>query len=191
MTTKGKAVIFCAPSGAGKTTIVKHLLQHIPQLKFSISATTRSIRQGVEQEGRDYYFLDESTFKARLEHNDFYEWQEVYQGTFYGTLKSEVERIWAEGNHVIFDLDVIGGVNLKQILGDRALAVFVAVNDVATLENRLRVRNTETEESLQKRVAKAAKEMEYAAQFDYVLVNEDLSRAFSEALAVVNDFLAK
>ncbi|WP_258103879.1 guanylate kinase [Marinoscillum sp. MHG1-6] len=189
MSSSGKAVIFCAPSGAGKTTIVKHLIQNLPTLSFSISATTRSPRSN-EVDGKDYYFLSERDFKQNIETNDLYEWQEVYPGMFYGTLKAEVERIWAEGKHVIFDVDVIGGLNLKKVLGDRALAVFVSVESVEVLEQRLRARNTESEETLQIRVGKASEEMKTADQFDYILVNRELKEAFAEAEQVVGDFIA-
>ncbi len=185
---QGKAVIFCAPSGAGKTTIVKHLISHIPELKFSISATTRKSRQG-EVHGKDYYFLSEQDFKKKIETDELYEWQEVYAGMFYGTLKSEVERIWQEGNHVIFDVDVIGGLNLKKELGERALAVFVSVESVAVLEQRLRYRNTETEESLKIRVGKSAEEMAYASSFDTIVINKDLVTAFRDANQLVKDFI--
>lgn len=189
MKEQGKAVIFCAPSGAGKTTIVKHLLETIPSLRFSISATTRPRREGVEEEGRDYFFLSLEDFKAKIENGEFYEWEEVYSGTYYGTLKSEVDRIWAQGRHVIFDLDVVGGVNLKKVLGTRALAIFVSVANVRVLEERLRIRNTDSEESLQKRISKASGEMEYAVHFDYILVNEKLDQAFYEAEQVVRKFI--
>jgi len=186
---EGKAVIFCAPSGAGKTTIVKHLVKKIPELKFSISATTRSIREGVEQNGRDYYFLTNDQFEHKKRNGELLEWQEVYEGTFYGTLKSEVERIWEEGHHVIFDVDVVGGLNLKQALGDRALAVFVNAENVEVLKSRLMSRNTESAESLDRRIGKAAQEMTFAEKFDYELINRDLETAFCEAEQIVTDFI--
>lgn len=185
----GKAVIFCAPSGAGKTTIVKHLIQKIPELKFSISATTRDIREGVEQPGKDYYFMSKEEFLSKMDRDELYEWQEVYPGTYYGTLRSEVDRIWSEGNHVIFDVDVIGGLNLKKVLGNKALAVFVSVENAKVLEQRLKRRQTENEASLKKRLSKAEEEMKYEKDFDYVLINKDLNTAFQEAENVVNDFL--
>ncbi|RED99515.1 guanylate kinase [Marinoscillum furvescens] len=186
----GKAIIFCAPSGAGKTTIVKHLIKTIPSLKFSISATTRAPRGGVEEHGKDYYFLSEQEFQSKLAQNELLEWQEVYEGTYYGTLRSEVERIWLAGNHVIFDVDVIGGINLKKAIGDRALSVFVNAESVEVLRERLENRNTESAESLEKRVGKAAEEMKYADQFDYVLINRELTDAFAEAEQVVNQFIS-
>ncbi|MFY0600287.1 MAG: guanylate kinase [Cyclobacteriaceae bacterium] len=190
MNHQGKAVIFCAPSGAGKTTIVKSLIKDIPEIKFSISATTREKREG-ETDGIDYHFLSEDDFKTKISQGDVYEWQEVYQGTFYGTLKSEVERIWENGNHVIFDVDVIGGINLKKALGESAFAVFVSVKDVAVLESRLRKRNTETEATLKMRVGKAHEEMTKAECFDYVLFNHDLEVAKQEAKQVVCQFIEK
>lgn len=185
----GKAIIFCAPSGAGKTTIVKHLVRKLPDLKFSVSATTREMRKGIEENGRDYYFLSYDEFQQKLQNNALYEWQEVYLGTFYGTLRSEVEKIWAGGNHVIFDVDVVGGVNLKKAFGENALSVFVSVDGVDTLRHRLKKRETETEASLEKRVEKAADEMKFADQFDYVLINSDLDEALAEAEKIVKAFL--
>lgn len=188
MSSNGKAVIFCAPSGAGKTTIVKHLIQNLSELSFSISATTRAPRNN-EENGKDYYFLSLDDFKNKVKEDSLYEWQEVYPGMFYGTLKSEVERIWSMGKHVIFDVDVIGGLNLKKALGDRALAVFVSVESVEVLEQRLRARNTESEETLKVRVGKASEEMKTADKFDYILVNRNLDEAFAEAEEAVRKFI--
>ena len=185
----GKAIIFCAPSGAGKTTIVKYLLSEINMLKFSISATTRSPRSNIEIQGKDYYFLSEHEFRIKLAAQEFYEWQEVYEGIFYGTLKREVDRIWSENNHVIFDLDVEGALNLKKKLGKKALAVFVKVKDIEVLRNRLSARSTESADNLEKRITKAAQEMKLADCFDCVLVNDDLSRAQLDAKRMVEDFL--
>ncbi len=185
---QGKAVIFCAPSGAGKTTIVQQLVKVIPELKFSISATTRAKRD-YEQNGRDYFFLSKPEFDRKREEEALLEWQEVYAGTFYGTLKSEVEQIWAQGHHVIFDIDVVGGVNLKKQLGDRALAIFVNAESVDVLRQRLTKRNTETPESLEKRIGKAVEEMAFAPQFDYELINRVLVDAVAEAEALVGNFL--
>lgn len=187
--TYGKAVIFCAPSGAGKTTIVRHLIKRIPHLKFSISATTRAPRNGVEIHGEDYYFLSKEDFARRLELDELLEWQEVYTGIFYGTLRSEVERIWKEGYHVIFDVDVIGGINLKKELGDRALSVFVNAESVEVLRQRLTGRQTESPEAIEHRVSKAVEEMKYADKFDYELINRDLNEALEEAEALIVDFL--
>lgn len=185
---QGKAVIFCAPSGAGKTTIVRHLVQTIPELRFSISATTRPPRPS-EEDGTDYYFLSKEEFASKREQNELYEWQEVYEGIFYGTLKAEVERIWATGHHVIFDVDVIGGINLKKALGARALSVFVNAESVDVLRERLQKRNTEDEASMARRIGKAGLEMKYASEFDYELINRELPVAFEEAVRLVKDFL--
>ncbi|MEM6830580.1 MAG: guanylate kinase [Bacteroidota bacterium] len=185
----GKAIIFSAPSGAGKTTIVKHLVAKIPSLRFSISATTREARSN-EADGVDYYFLTPEEFKKRVAQNMVLEWEEVYQGTFYGSLRSEVDRIWSEGNHVIFDVDVKGGMNLKEKLGDQALAIFVKVENVEVLSERLRKRNTESEESLLKRVDKAVLEMKEERHFEEVLLNHDLDTVLKKAEHLVTDFLS-
>ena len=187
---QGKLIIFSAPSGAGKTTLVHYLLSK-PELKlaFSVSATSRAKRPN-ETDGTDYYFLTAEAFKARIENGDFLEWEEVYTDQFYGTLRSEIDRIHAEGKHVMFDVDVIGGLNIKKQFGNDALAVFVKPPSIEELEKRLRNRSTESEESLQKRVGKAAQEMEYANQFDVVLVNDDLETAKAEAARLVADFTA-
>ena len=186
----GKAIIFSAPSGAGKTTIVRYLLSHFPKLQFSISATTRAKRD-YEIHGRDYYFMTDKEFTEAIRNGDLLEWQEVYAGVNYGTLKREVERIWDEGKVVIFDVDVIGGINLKKELKDAALAVFIRVKDVGTLKNRLIARNTESEESLQKRIGKAMEEMAYEADFDAVIINEELDQAQRDAVNLVGDFIRK
>lgn len=184
----GKCIIFSAPSGAGKTTIVRHLLSVRPDLCFSVSATSRAPR-GLEQDGVDYYFLTPEAFRGRIETGDFVEWEEVYKDHYYGTLRSEVERIWGEGRHVVFDVDVEGGVNLKKIFGDRAFAVFVQPPSEDTLELRLRARGTETEESILRRMAKARKELAYAPRFDAILINDDLSVARLEIERVVAKFI--
>ena len=184
----GKLVIFSAPSGAGKSTLVNYLLPQFPELRFSISATSRSPR-GREVHGKDYYFLSSEEFKARVAQNELLEWEEVYAGTYYGTLRSEVERIWAEGKVVVFDIDVVGALNLKKQFGDRALALFVQAPSVEILEQRLRGRGTDSEEKIQQRVAKATIEMARAPEFDKVVVNEDLDTAKAETLAILKDFL--
>ena len=184
----GKALIFSAPSGSGKTTIVKHLLAHNPDLGFSISASTRDKRGRTESHGKDYYFLSPEEFKQKIDADAFIEWEEVYEGNFYGTLKSEIERIWSEGKNVIFDVDVKGGLNLKKYFGDRALGVFVKVPSVEVLKERLHDRGTESEESLSRRLFKAKFEMSFASEFDVVLVNADLQRSLKEAQALYDDF---
>src|SRR6188508_1926173 len=162
----GKAIIFSAPSGSGKTTIVKHLLKTNPDLGFSISASTRDKRGRTEQHGKDYYFLSPMDFKKKIDNDEFIEWEEVYEGNFYGTLKSEIERIWREGRNVIFDVDVKGGINLKKYFGDRALAIFVKVPSLEVLKERLKDRGTESEESLSRRLFKAQFEMSFQGKFD-------------------------
>lgn len=184
----GKAIIFSAPSGSGKTTIVKHLLHSNPDLGFSISASTRDKRGRTEQNGKDYYFLTPADFKAKIVRDEFVEWEEVYEGNFYGTLKSEIERIWNEGKNVIFDVDVKGGINLKKYFGDRALAIFVKVPSIEVLKERLHDRGTETQESLSRRLFKAEFEMTFQDQFDTVLVNEDLNKSLQQAQKLYDDF---
>lgn len=185
-----KVVIFCAPSGSGKTTIVKHLLAIDSRLAFSVSACTRKQRAN-EVHGKDYYFLTQSEFKAKVENGEFLEYEEVYGGNFYGTLKTEIDRIWSEGKAVIFDVDVEGGLNIKKHFGASALAVFVKPPSVEVLEQRLRYRSTETEETLNMRVGKAVKELGYEHMFEVVLLNESLDKALLEAEKLVNDFLSK
>ncbi|QJW92037.1 guanylate kinase [Spirosoma taeanense] len=185
----GKLIIFSAPSGSGKTTIVKHLLAENDNLGFSISACTRDRRGRSEQNGKDYYFLTPEEFKQRIDNNEFVEWEEVYTGAFYGTLKSEIERLWASGKHVLFDVDVQGGLKLKQYYGDKALAVFVRVPNEETLRQRLIGRGSETEESLSKRLFKVHFEMSFEGRFDVVLVNDDLSTSLKKAQKLVDDFV--
>lgn len=184
----GKCVIFSAPSGAGKTTIVRYLLGSHLDLEFSISACSRDKRH-YEEHGKDYYFLGVDEFKTRADRGDFIEWEEVYKDNFYGTLQSEIERIWAAGKHVIFDVDVQGGLKLKKHFGKDALAIFVMPPSIDHLEKRLRQRNTESEESLKRRIDKAASELEYASKFDVVLLNDDLETACHEAKDKVSAFL--
>ena len=186
---KGKAIIFCAPSGAGKTTIVKHLLSLNLNLEFSVSACSRKKRPG-EIDGRDYYFLTVDEFKKRIQKGDFIEWEEVYKDNFYGTLKTEIERIWNQGKNVIFDVDVEGGLSLKKYFGDRALAIFVKPPSIDHLRKRLEGRETETKQSIARRIGKAEKELTYADKFDYVLLNDDLKKALQEAEKVVGKFLS-
>lgn len=184
----GKAIIFSAPSGSGKTTIVRHLLANNPDLGFSISASTRDKRGRTEQDGKDYYFLTPEEFKKKIDEDEFIEWEEVYSGNFYGTLKSEIERIWNEGKNVVFDVDVKGGLNLKRYFGDKALAIFVSVPSLDTLKERLNERGTETEESLSRRIFKAKFETTFKDQFDAVLLNEDLATSLAEAQKLYDDF---
>ncbi|MFN3403723.1 MAG: guanylate kinase [Cytophagaceae bacterium] len=185
----GKLIIFSAPSGSGKTTIVKHLLQKNPNLGFSISACTRDRRGRNEEHGKDYYFLTPEEFKAKIDNKEFVEWEQVYPGQFYGTLKSEVERLWSEGKSAVFDVDVKGGLNLKKYYGDKALAIFVKCPSMEILEKRLRERKTETEESISARLFKVKFEMSFEDQFDVTLINNDLSVALQEAQKIVDDFL--
>lgn len=187
---EGKLIIFSAPSGSGKSTIVQHLMQQKLGLAFSISATSRAPRKG-EVDGREYHFISPEQFKQRIENAEFLEWEEVYPGQFYGTLRSEVERIWKQGEHAVFDIDVIGGLKLKKEFGERACAIFVSPPSLEELENRLRSRNTDEEASLQKRLGKAAYEMTFAEQFDQVLVNDELERSLQEAEKLVRDFTKK
>ncbi len=185
---KGKAIIFSAPSGSGKTTIVKHLLSNIPGLEFSISATSRKPREN-ETHANDYHFLNPNEFDTKINNDEFVEWEEVYAGTKYGTLKSEIDRIWKAGHHVIFDVDVVGGVNLKKYFKENALSIFVKVKDLETLRSRLNSRGTESEESLNKRIAKAEHEMTFEKHFDQSVINEDLETAFKEATDLVKEFI--
>jgi len=185
----GKLIIFSAPSGAGKTTIVRHLLEQNLNLEFSVSATSRGMRH-TETNGKDYYFLSPEEFKSKIDNNEFLEWEEVYSGTFYGTLKSEVERIRKNGNNVIFDVDVVGGCNIKKYYGDEALAVFVQPPSVEELRNRLISRSTDSPEGIEKRVAKAEYELTFATQFDRIIVNEHLETAFDEAEKCIREFIA-
>jgi len=180
--THGKAVIFSAPSGAGKTTIVRHLLGH-PELNlaFSISATTRPPR-GTEQDGVDYHFLTVEAFKARIDSGALLEWEEVYPGKFYGTLHAELERLWAAGKTVVFDVDVVGGANLRRLLGDSALAVFIQPPSLDVLRQRLERRGTDAPERIEERLAKAEWELEQHVHFDKVLINDDLAAAQAQAL---------
>ncbi|NBG64867.1 guanylate kinase [Acidiluteibacter ferrifornacis] len=185
---EGKCIIFSAPSGAGKTTIVKRLLEEIKALRFSVSACTRERRVN-ETDGKDYYFLSINDFKNKINRNEFIEWEEVYTDHYYGTLKKEIERIWQEGHHVIFDVDVVGGLNLKKYFGDKALAIFVMPPSIQELEARLRGRATETEDRLAKRIGKAEQELKTADQFDVILVNEHLEEACEEAKSLVRNFI--
>ncbi len=184
----GKLIIFSAPSGSGKTTIVKYLLNKGFDLEFSISACNRTPRNN-EVDGKDYYFLTTEDFKQKIANNEFVEWEEVYKGRFYGTLKSEVQRIWDKGNNVLFDVDVVGGVNIKKQYGEKALAIFVMPPSIEALQKRLTKRGTDSKIEIEKRLAKAEEEMRYAMQFDKVILNDELFLAKNEAEILLNDFL--
>jgi guanylate kinase len=186
---KQKFFIFSAPSGSGKTTIVKHLLSKYQNLGFSISACTRDRRGRNEMHGKDYYFLSIEDFKQRIDNDEFVEWEEVYPGGYYGTLKSEIERLWSEGKHVVFDVDVKGGLKLKKYFGEDALAVFVKAPSEEAIKERLIARGTETEDSLSKRLYKIKFEMSFQNQFDIILVNDDLTTTLQRAEELFEDFL--
>lgn len=184
----GKVIIFSAPSGSGKTTIVKALLARFPQLEFSISATSRAPR-GAERDGVDYYFLTEEEFCRRIEADSFVEYEEVYAGTHYGTLRSEVERIWAKGNVIVFDVDVIGGINIKRIFGDDARSIFIMPPSIEELRRRLVNRATDAPEVIEKRVAKAEFELTKAPEFDCTVVNDDLEEAIARTTDIITRFI--
>jgi len=186
---QGKAIIFSAPSGSGKTTIVQHLIKTLPYLAFSVSATTRKRRASKEIEGVDYYFLSEEEFRTKIDNDEFIEWEEVYNGTLYGTLKSEVIRLWNQGKHVLFDVDVKGGIRLKQYFREDALSVFVKVSSLGTLEERLRHRNTEPEEVIKKRLEKASYEMSFEKEFDVTIISRKLKNTLNTAETIVEDFI--
>ena len=183
-----KVIIFSAPSGSGKSTIVSHILKLHPEMEFSVSATSRAPR-GQERNGIEYHFFSADEFRKMIAEDKFVEYEEVYAGSFYGTLKSEVQRIWDKGHVIIFDVDVKGGVNLKKYFGNKALSVFIQAPSVEELRKRLVARGTDSAEAIAKRVAKASEEMTYADKFDYILVNDDLQKAYAEAEKVVDDFL--
>ncbi|HBC77458.1 MAG TPA: guanylate kinase [Bacteroidales bacterium] len=185
---EGKLVIISAPSGAGKTTIVNHLLSKNLGLEFSVSATTRAPR-GTEKNGKEYYFISPEEFREKIRKNEFVEWQEVYMDQYYGTLKSEIERIWADNRHVIFDVDVKGGVNLKKIYGNQAISVFIMPPSVKELEKRLLARATDDSSKIKMRVEKAIEEMKLAINFDHIAINDSLERAQNEVYEMVKSFL--
>ena len=183
-----KAIIVSAPSGAGKSTIVKHLMAEIPSLEFSVSACSRAMRPG-EADGREYHFISVEKFREHIEACDFLEWEEVYPGNFYGTLKSEIRRIWALGKIPIFDVDVVGGLNLKRYFRASGLAVFIQPPSIEVLAERLTTRGTESEESLQKRVGKAEQELTFASKFDRIVINDKLDVTCNEVKHLVHQFL--
>lgn len=188
-TNSGKLIVFSAPSGSGKTTIVRHLLEQ-PELnlEFSISATSRE-KRGLEIDGKDYHFITAEAFKKHIDKDEFVEWEEVYHNNFYGTLKSEVERIWKQGKHAIFDIDVIGGLRIKRKFPEQTLAVFVQPPSIEEMEKRLRNRKTDSEEKIVERVEKAERELQYAKDFDQILINDDLNKAKEEGYNMVKNFL--
>lgn len=189
-TPKGKLIIFSAPSGSGKSTLVQYLLTQVPGFAFSISATSRAPR-GAEKEGVDYYFLSLEEFQQRIAEEAFLEWEEVYPGQCYGTLKTEVEKSWSVGNAVGFDIDVVGGKNLKAQFGDQALALFIQAPSIEELERRLVARGTDSPEKIKLRIEKASWEMNQSEYFDHIIINDDLDRAKAEAKKLLVDFLAK
>jgi len=184
----GKLLIFSAPSGSGKTTIVKEVLKEINNLEFSISACSRVPRKG-EQHAKDYYFFSVEEFKKKIKDDAFIEWEEVYENNYYRTLKSEVDRIWEKGNHVVFDVDVVGGLNIKKQFGNKALAIFVKAPSIEELKERLKGRGTETQEQIDKRINKAEYELGFANDFDVVVLNDDLVKAVKETTSLINGFL--
>lgn len=187
--TQGKLIVFSAPSGSGKTTLVHHLLDQADlKLAFSVSATSREKRPA-EIDGKDYYFISNESFENKISKNQFVEYEEVYKGTYYGTLKSELERIWAQGKNIIFDIDVIGGLNIKKQFPKQTLAVFVRPPSVEELEKRLRNRQTESDEKIKMRVEKASKELETAPLFDAIIENQNLEQAKRDAYQLVKEFI--
>lgn len=187
---KGKLIIFSAPSGSGKSTIIEQVLKVIPNLQFSISATSRAPR-GEEKNGVEYYFLSQDQFKAKADADLFLEWEEVYAGTCYGTLKEEVERIRDNQKHPIFDIDVVGGSNVKSFYGDDAISIFIKPPSIEELERRLRGRATDTEEAITKRLGKAKRELEFESKFDVTVINDNLDKAVADTIEVINNFISK
>lgn len=185
-----KIIIFSAPSGSGKSTIINYLLGRFSRLEFSISATSRKPR-GEEKDGVHYYFFSSEEFRKRIDNGELLEWEEVYNGTYYGTLNSEIQRIWEHGNVIIFDVDVRGGIALKKIFGDQAMAMFIMPPSIEELRRRLIGRGTETEETIEKRIGKSEFELSFANQFDTIVVNDDLTKACAEAECIIKNFLEK
>ncbi len=188
MKQKVKLIVISAPSGSGKTTLIRHLLSELPVFEFSISATTRPARTG-ETNGKDYYFLTVEEFKKRIEQQLFIEWEEVYEGRFYGTLKSEITRIASANKTVIFDVDVKGGINIKKLYGDKALSIFIQPPSIEILEARLKHRATDSENDIKARVDKAALEISFSSQFDRIIINNDIDTAKTELVSIVKEFL--
>lgn len=188
MDKQGKLIVVSAPSGSGKTTLVKHLLEKVPGLAFSVSATSRKMRAG-EKHGKDYFFMSADEFRQKIQQGAFLEWEEVYPGIFYGSLRSEVEKLTTRGLHPVFDVDVVGGLNIKQLYGPQALSIFVMVPSIEVLAQRLYARSTDSDESLQQRLSKASHEMNFANQFDKIVVNDNLETAQNEIVYLVNEFI--
>ncbi len=186
--TRGKLLIFSAPSGSGKSTIVNEMMNRFENLTFSVSATNRAAR-GEEKEGVHYHFLSTEEFQRKIDSNEFLEWEEVYPGRFYGSLKSDIEEKRSAGLHVVFDIDVVGGANLKKLFGDEALALFIQVSDIKILEQRLRNRGTDSNEEITIRLSKAKEEMTYADQFDHIVVNDDLNESFDTTEQLIQKFI--
>ncbi len=184
----GKLIVVSAPSGSGKTTIVRQVLNFGINLEFSVSACSRKPR-GNEVNGKDYYFLNETDFKKKIDNDEFIEWEQVYKGCYYGTLRAEVQRIWQTGNHVIFDVDVIGGLNIKKQYPKNCLAIFIKAPSINDLESRLRGRSTDSEETIRKRLEKAEYELSFSPQFDLVITNNILEDAVNQAIRVITDFI--
>jgi guanylate kinase len=184
----GKLIIVCAPSGAGKTTIVRHILENVPGIEFSVSATNRKQRPN-EVNGVDYYFISTEEFTQKIASDDFLEWEEVYEGMFYGTLKSELSRIWKEGKTVIFDVDVVGGIHLKQIMGEKALSIFIQPPSMEELKRRLTSRNTDSIDKINMRLSKAEQEIEQAKDFDVIVVNDQLDAAIQTVHSAITSFM--
>ncbi|HEX8505666.1 MAG TPA: guanylate kinase [Hymenobacter sp.] len=187
---QGKIIVFSAPSGAGKTTIVHRLMERLPELSFSISACTRDRRGRAEENGKDYYFISAEEFQDKIRHDEFVEWEEVYEGAFYGTLKSEIERIWESGKHAILDVDVKGGLSIKDFYKDRALAIFVRPPSIEVLEQRLQARATDSQSSISSRVYKAKFELAFEDRFDVTVVNDNLDEASNQAEKLVRQFIS-
>ena len=187
---QGKIIVFSAPSGAGKTTIVHRLMNRLPELSFSISACTRDRRGRAEVNGKDYHFISVQDFQDKIRHNEFVEWEEVYEGAFYGTLKSEIERIWANGQHAILDVDVKGGLSIKEFYKDRALAIFVRPPSIEVLEQRLNARATDSKSSISSRIYKATFELAFEDRFDVTVVNDNLDEACGHAERLVRKFIS-
>lgn len=186
---EGKSVIFSAPSGAGKTSIVRYILEREPRLEFSISATSRQQRRG-EKDGMDYYFITADEFRQKIANNEFVEWEEVYKDVYYGTLRSELERIWRNNKHVVFDVDVIGGLKLKEVFGSKAVSIFIQPPGIDELKKRLIHRGTDSPAEIEMRIAKAEKEVTRAGDFDIIIVNDNLERAREEALKRCTAFIS-